>query len=146
MVFPYGSVSIPDKWEKTNYNSVSKQQFFKNEEGVFIAIAFAPCNKYEFNSDNSKKGFDFVKAFYKWDSEYYANTYGFQQDLIEENEEKNYIVWRIYGEYNNSYLDTYLLFGERGGFANNFSVMKTDKWTVEKKIAFLKSIYENKKE
>jgi len=146
MIFPYGSVSIPDKWEITNYNSASKQQFFKNEEGVIIAIAFAPCNKFEFYRDNSKKGFGFVKAFYEWDSEYFVSTYGLQQNLIEENEKDNYIIWRVYGEHNNSYWDTYFLFGERGGFANNYSIMRTDKWTVEQKIAFLKKIYENKKE
>ena len=146
MVFPYGSVSIPDKWDKTNYNAVSKQQFFKNEEGVTIAISFGPCNKYEFNRDDSKKGFGFVKTFYEWDSEYFVNTYGLQQDLIEENEKNNYIIWRVYGDYNNSHWDTYFLFGEKGGIAHNYSVMGTDKWTVERKIEFLKGIYENKKE
>jgi len=28
IILPYGTVSIPGKWEKTNYNSVSRQQFF----------------------------------------------------------------------------------------------------------------------
>ena len=144
MVFPYGSVSISGKWEQTTYNSVSKQQFFKNEEGIIIAIAFAPCNRYEFNRNNSKKGFDFVKTFYEWDSEYFVSTYGLQKDLIEENEKNNYIIWRVYGEYNNSYWDTYFLFGEKGGFAHNYSMMKTDKWTIEQKITFLREIYENK--
>ena len=146
MVFPYGSVSIPDKWDKTSYNSVSKQQFLKNDEGVTIAISFGPCNKYEFNIDNSMKGFVFVKALYEWDAEYFVNTYGLQRDLIEENEKNNYIIWRVYGDYNNSYWDTYFLFGEKGGIAHNYSVMGTDKWTVERKIEFLKGIYENKKE
>jgi hypothetical protein len=145
MVFPYGSVSIPGQWDKTSYNQVSKQQFFKNEEGVSIAISFGPCNKYEFNADNTKKGFDFVKAFYEWDAEYFVSTFGLKQDLIEENEEDNYIIWRVYGEYNNSNWDTYFLFGEKKGFANSYAIMSTDKWTIERKLDFLKEIYLEKK-
>lgn len=146
MVFPYGSVSIPNKWDKTSYNSVSRQQFFKNDEGVTIAISFGLCNKYEFNRDNANKGFRFVRAFYEWDSDCFVSTYGLKQELIEENEEKNYLIWRVYGDYNNSHWDTYFLFGEKGGVAHNYSVMDTNKWTVEQKIEFLNGIYENRKE
>ena len=145
MVFPYGAVSLPNKWEKTNYNSSARQQFFKNEEGVTIAISFAPSNKYEFNTDNSKKGFVFVKAFYEWDSQYFVNTFGLEQDLVEENETDNYIIWRVYGEYNNSQWDTYFLFGEKNGIAHNYSITKSDKWTTEQKMKFLKGIYLDQK-
>ena len=47
-VFPYGQVSIPGKWEKTSYNSASRQQFFRNDESVNIAVSFGPYDKYEF--------------------------------------------------------------------------------------------------
>jgi hypothetical protein len=142
MIFPYGSVSIPNQWDKTYYNTVSKQQFFKNEEGIIIAIAFAPSNKYEFNADNSQKGFDFVKAFYEWDSQYFVTTYGLKQEIIEENETNNYIIWRLYGEAEGSHWDTYFLFGDKGGVANNYSIMATDKWTVEQKLEFLRGMYD----
>ena len=92
------------------------------------------------------EGFSFVKAFYEWDSEYFVSTHGLHQDLIEENERNNYIIWRVYGNYNNSEIDNFFLFGEKGGVAYNYSVMSTDKWIVEQKIKFLKEIYENKKE
>ena len=144
VVFPYGSVSIPGKWERTSYNSASKQQYLKNEDGISIAISFGPCNKFEFNADNSKKGFDFVKAYYEWDSEYFVNTFGLQQDSIEKNEISNYIIWRVYGDYNDSHFDTYFLFGEKKGFANTYSIMDNDKWTVEQKLEFLKELYLNK--
>ena len=145
MVFPYGSVSIPDKWEKTTYNSVSRQQFFKNEEGVSISVSFGPCNKYEFNADNSKKGFDFVKTFYEWDSEYFVNNYRLNQEIIDSNEKDNYIIWRAFGENNNIYWDVYFLFGEKNGFARSCSILTTDKWTMEQKVEFLKEIYLDKK-
>ena len=146
MVFPYGSVSLPDKWEKTSYNEVSKQQYFINSDSVRIAIAFSPYNKYEFNRDGSKKGFEFVKAFYEWDSQYFVSNYRLNQEMIESNEKDNYIIWRAFGENNNIYWDAYFLFGEKNGFVSNYSIMTTDKWTIEQKREFLKGIYINKKE
>jgi hypothetical protein len=144
MVFPYGSVSIPDKWERTTYNSVARQQFFTNSDSIIIAVAFSPSNKYEFNQDNSKKGFDFAQAFYEWDSEYFVNNFKLNREVIETDSISGYIIWRVYGENNNTLWDTYFLFGEKNGFVQNFSVMKTDKWTTEQKVTFLKKLYTEK--
>lgn len=140
-VFPYGSVSIPGEWNKTTYNQIAKQQFFENSDSITIAIAFGPCNKYEFNTVNPKIGFEFVKAFYEWDSEFFVNNYHLEQELVESNENDNYIIWRVFGDNNNIYWDAYFLFGEKNGFANNFSVLTSDKWTKKEKVAFLKKIY-----
>ena len=141
MVFLYGSVSIPGEWTRTTYNQSAKQQFFQNPDGIIIAISFGPCNKYEFNQDNSKKGFDFVQAFYEWDSEYFVTNYGLNQEKIDFDESNKFIIWRAFGENNNSYWDTYFLFGEKNGFANSFSIMKTEKWSKSEKTAFLKAVY-----
>ncbi len=140
-IFPYGSVSIPGEWNKTTYNHNAKQQFFKNSDSITIAIAFGPCDKYEFNITNPKKGFAFVKAFYEWDSEFFVNNYHLTQELVESNENDNFIIWRAFGENNDTYWDTYFLFGEKNGLANNFSIMTTDKWTREDKVNFLKGLY-----
>ena len=141
LVFPYGSVAIPGEWKQTSYNQSARQQFFQNLDSITISVAFGPCNKYEFNADNSKKGFDFVTAFYEWDSSYFVNNYRLDQELIESNKKDNYIIWRTFGENNNIYWDTYFLFGEKNGFANSFSIMKTEKWSKEEKIAFLRKMY-----
>lgn len=140
-VLPFGSVSIPGKWAKTKYNEVSNQQFFKNDENVTIAIAFTPIDSYEFNTDKSKKGYAFTKAFYEWDSDYFQKTHHLNQENIESNEKQNYIIWRTFGQYNNIEFDTYFLFGEKNGYANNFSITQTDKWTKEQKINALKEMY-----
>ena len=140
-VIPYGSVSIPGEWSRTIYNQISKQQFFKNSDSIIVAIAFGPCNRYEFNATDSKKGFEFVEAFYEWEAEFYVNNYHLHQEKIESNEKDNYIIWRVFGENNDRYWDTYFLFGERNGFASNFSIMKTNKWTEEEKVTFLKNLY-----
>ena len=140
MVFPYGSVTIQGKWERTTYNSVSKQQFFENSDSVTIAIAFSPYNKYEFNRDGAKKEFEFVKAFYEWESEYFA-TYNLDTEIIESDSTSNFIIWRIYGNYNDILIDSYFLIGEKNGFVKNYVVMATEKWTPKQKIDFLKNMY-----
>ncbi len=141
LVFPYGSVSIQGEWNRTSYNQISKQQFFQNSDSVIISVAFGPISKYEFNTDNSKKGFDFVKAFYEWDSDYFENNYRLNQEIIESNEKDNFIIWRVFGENNDTYWNTYFLLGEKNNIASNFAIMKTDKWTEEEKTNFLKSMY-----
>jgi hypothetical protein len=144
-VFPYGSVIIPGEWYRTNYNNTSRQQFFDNSDGITIAIAFSPCDKYEFNEDGEKKSFDFVTAYYEWDAGHLVSGRQMNQELIESNEADNYIIWRLFGQYNDTPVDNYYLFGEYDGFAKNFCIMATDKWSRGDKIAFLKTMYLGKK-
>jgi hypothetical protein len=141
LVLPYGSVSIPGKWEKTHYNSVSGQQFFTNSDSVRIAIGFTRFDQYEFNSDGSKKGNDFLQAFYEWESDYFVYTFGLYTQQMETNKISNYILYRLYGSANGGEFDTYFLVGEKNGIVSNFSVTDTDKWTVEARIEFLKGLY-----
>ncbi|MDR1113030.1 MAG: hypothetical protein LBL18_04640 [Bacteroidales bacterium] len=141
MVFPYGAVAIPGKWKRTIYNSAARQQFFDNSDSITIAIAFGQYTKFEFNKNGSKKGYDFVKAFYEWDSEYFSTTYNLDIELIEADSINNLIIWRVYGNYNDSYWNTYFLFGEKNGFVKNFAIMSAKKWTIEQKIDFLKNMY-----
>ena len=135
-VFPYGEVSLPGKWEKLQYVSKSHQQFFINDESVLIAIVFGAVNDYDFNRNGSLKGYDFVKAYYGWESEYYSSS-GFECKIIEEDQSRSYIIWRVLGQG----ADTYSLIGERKGHVCNFSVNLTDKWTEDEKVQFLKNIY-----
>jgi hypothetical protein len=140
-VIPYGSVSLPGKWEKTNYNSVSRQQDFMNKDSVRIAIAFTPYNKYEFNMDGSKKGFEFVKAYYEWESKYFVDSHKLNSILIEENDSSDYVIFRIYGLIDQGDFDTYFLFNEKNGNVSNYSVTKKGSWTEENTIEFLKNIF-----
>ncbi len=135
-VLPYGQVNLPGKWDKSTYNSSSRQQFFRNQESVTVAVAFGPCNQYEFNKDGALKGYDFVEAFYKWDSEYFVSN-GLESKLLEADKSKNCILYRVFGKG----FDTYILIGEKNGNASNFSIQATDKWTEGKKIQFLKSLF-----
>jgi len=141
-VLPYGSVSLPGKWEKTHYNSISMQQFFINSDSIEVAIAFNRFDKYEFNSDGSKKEMDFVEAFYEWDSKYFVDSYGLHRKLIEKDSINKYILYKIYGRANNGgEFDTYFLIGEKNGNASNLSIIITDKWTENEKGEFLKKLF-----
>ena len=140
-VIPYGNVSIPGEWIRKNYNSQSRQQFFKNSESVTIAISFSGYDKYEFNKDRSKKGYDFVTAFYEWDSKFFVDSYGLKRRLIVSDSINNYVLYQIFGSINEGKFDSYFLIGEKNGFVKNFSIMITDNWTEEQKINFLKSLY-----
>jgi len=140
-IVPYGSVSIPGKWDKSNYHSVSGQQFFTNKDSIRIAIAFNRFDKYEFNTDGSKKGFEFVKEFYDWDSQFFVDSYGLQRKVLETDSINNFILYQIHGLTNETNIDTYFLVGEKNGNVNNLSITITDKWTEEKKVEFLKGLY-----
>jgi hypothetical protein len=140
-VLPYGTTYIPGKWSKTKYNEISRQQFFINDEGITIAIAFNPINEYEFNVDNSKKGFEFIEAFFAWESEYFANTHKFNIEKIEEDKSRKFIIWRAFKTQNDGSFDTYFLLGEKNGVANNFSISITLKLSRVEKIELLKKMY-----
>lgn len=145
-VFPYGSVEIPGNWKKTNYNTISRQQFFKNQDSVIIAIAFGRYNKCEFNLDGSQTGFNFVKAYYEWDSKYFIDSHGLKRQPLESDSINRFMIYRIYGLIEKGLFDTYYLIAEKNGNISNFSISSTDKWTDREKINFLKKLFstENK--
>jgi len=144
-VLPFGSVTLPGKWEKTNYNTISRQQFFRNQDSVIIAIAFGRFDKYEFNMNGLQTGYNFVKAYYEWDSKYFVDSHGLKRQNIESDSTNNFMVYRIFGQIEKGEFDTYFLIGEKDGNISNFSISDTDKWTESEKINFLKSLFLTKK-
>ncbi|MBP5501082.1 MAG: hypothetical protein J6Y05_10315 [Bacteroidales bacterium] len=134
-VFPLGEVSLPGKWEKTNFFEPANQQFFMNQDSIPIAIGFTTADKYEFNADKSLKGNDFVKALYDWDSGYWT-TGELKSEILETDSTKQYIIYKLYGPK----VNTYVLIREKNGSVSNFSIHVTDKWTEREKIQFLKSL------
>ena len=143
---PYGSVLIPGKWEKSGYNSISGQSFLTNPDSVRIAIALNQYDKYEFNTDGSKRGYSFALRFYEWDSGFFADTYGIKSRIIESDSTHNYILYQLYGMAKGAEYDALFLIGENNGIVKNLSVMTTNKWTEERKIGFLKEIYLNEQD
>jgi hypothetical protein len=140
-VLPHGSVSLPGKWDKTNYNTISKQQFFRNQDSIIVAIAFGRYNGYEFNMGGLQTGYNFVKAYYEWDSKYFVDTHGLKRQSIERDSSNKFMVYRIYGQIEKGVFDTYFLIGEKNGNISNFSISDTDKWTENEKTIFLKNLF-----
>ena len=140
-VLPYGSVSLPGKWEKTSYNEISKQQFFRNQDSIKIALAFERYNSYQFNTDGTHTGFSFVRAYYEWDSKYFMDSFGLNRQTIESDSAANFMIYRIYGQAGQGEFDTYFLIGEKNGNISNFSISITHKWNEGEKVKFLKSLY-----
>jgi len=135
-VLPLGQVSIPGRWKKNRYDKVSRQQFFTNQDSIIIALAFGRFDSYEFNTKGALKGYDFIKAFYEWEAEYFESK-GLERQLLESDSTKKYMVYRFYGQ---NY-DTYFLIGERFGNVSNFSINATNKWPEKDKILFLKRLF-----
>ncbi|MCD4819612.1 MAG: hypothetical protein K8S23_13065 [Candidatus Cloacimonetes bacterium] len=107
-VVPYGTVSIPGKWNKSNYNSSSRQQFFNNTDSVTISLSLDSCNEFEFNANKTITGFEFVKSYYEWDSQFFIENFGLINKLLEQDPEKNYIIWRLQGKFNDENIDKYI--------------------------------------
>ena len=143
MVFPFGNATIPGKWEKTLYNSISKQQSFVNEDSIRIAIAFGSFTSFEFNLDGSKKGFEFVKAYYEWDSKYLIEKHNLNREILSQDSTNNFIIWRIQGTNKGEPIDNVFLFGIKNRNVSNLSIF-TDKWDLDKKTKFLKDLFMNK--
>ena len=140
-VLPYGSVMLPGKWEKKSFNSISNQQFFRNQDSVIVAIAFGRFDKYEFNVDGSQTGHNFVKAYYEWDSNYFVESHGLKRQVVEDDSTNHFMVYRIFGQIEKGKFDTYFLIAEKNGNISNFSISSTDKWNESEKCTFLKKLY-----
>jgi hypothetical protein len=142
MYLPYGSAKIRGEWKKEGErDNSSRQQHFINKDSIVIAIAFNHYRKFEFNTDGAKKGIDFVKAFFKWETDYFL-AQGIQNEIIETNVEKNYIIYRFFKD--KTTINTYFLVAESNGNYSNFSIFNNNKWSHEKKITFLTELFERK--
>ncbi|MBR5971275.1 MAG: hypothetical protein IK017_01310 [Paludibacteraceae bacterium] len=139
-VLPYGSVMIPGKWKKTSYNNVSRQQFFMNSDSVTLSVVFSRFNGYEFNLDGAKTGYDFVKACYEWETDYFEKIHGLKHMIIEEDKEKHYMIFRVYDASDKANVNTYFLLGEKNGNVSYFSLSRAEKWTEERRLEFLRGL------
>ena len=86
-------IVLPGKWKYLGSNKTSGQHTFENEKtkvGVFISVR--EKTKLEFYND-SLSDFALVKAFYKWDSEYWNNSEKTITLIKEEESDNNRRNW-----------------------------------------------------
>ncbi len=134
---PLGYVEIPGNWHETRSDNVSKQQFFKNNDSVTIAIALWPKDRYGvYKKGQSDKSF--LNDFYEWDSKYLADQIQGQRNILSQDSiQNNFILWRVY---NDSLVDSYFLFGIKQGTVYNLYVT-SKKWSDIQKIEFLENLF-----
>jgi hypothetical protein len=130
-----GDVQIPGNWAQLNTENDSGQTYLKNDEGVIIAIAQNPKKSYPFFKSD-KSGFENVKLFYTWDSDYMKEN-KLKTDKIKENPASEYIIWK----YNDGKLDNVFLFGSaKDNFLN--LLVYSNIWDEAKKVLFLETLYQ----
>jgi hypothetical protein len=140
-VLPYGSATLPGKWYKVKYNTLSCQQFFINQDSIIIALAFERYDNFEFNLNGSHSGYNFVKAFYDLDSKYFIDSHGLNGYVVESDSINGFMIYRFHGYIDGAEFDNWFLIGEKNGNISNFSISKTDKWTDDEKIIFLRNLF-----
>ena len=138
MCLPYASVNIPGKWERTSYNQIANQQFFKNDANTLISLAFSFTNEFEFNQDGAKEDIDFAYAYYEWDTQFHIAENNYNRQFLECDSLNNYVIYELYKE--NS--DTIYF---RVGTYNHkivyiYSINKTNERTETQCINLLKGI------
>ena len=68
-----GDVKVPGVWELIKKMDDSGQTYLKNKAGVIIAVAQNQKKAYSFYKSGDSD-FENIKAFYKWDSDYYKEN------------------------------------------------------------------------
>ncbi len=139
---PFGSLSIPGKWTKFSYNQVSGQHNFKNLDSVMTAVAINRASSYSFYKPKMTSN-DVVMAFYEWDSKYLADNIGGNRTIIKQDTVNHFIIWQITADNEKYKINNHYLFGSENGII--FTVfVTTKKWTDEKKVEHLETVYKNK--
>lgn len=138
-IFPYGTVSLPGKWKKGK--QYGWQQYAYNDSIGEIAIIMAPNDKINFNHDGAKKNYEFAKAYYEWESNYFKDTVGVHTELIEKDSINNFIIFRIWLDEKN--INTIMLVGGKEKLARNIAFYSSKYLSQSEKILFLKKLYYN---
>ena len=132
-ILPYGNIDIPGQWTKTNYNEVSKQYFFQDNDSTLIAVTKNPQEKYPFYTVALTEN-EFAREFFEWEKNYYEKQ-GYE--IREKTSGENYVIWTAKGKD----VNTIFIYGAKKGIAYNFGVF-TDNWTEKEKIDFLTGLFE----
>lgn len=144
-VVPFGNVTLPGKWKQQHYDNISKQQWISNvQDSLLIAVSLVPCDRFEFNEKGTKTGFDFVKAYYDWEADYFVKESGLNATLIEEDSTKSYRIMHVFGDSQGKRKDVYILLAANECAVRNIQLGYAPKYREEEKLAFLKSLLPEK--
>ncbi len=108
-------------------------------EARFTAFSPSGYTKFEFNQDGSKKGFDFLNAYYEWETNYRKSLNGLNSRIIESDKQKNYMVFQLFGQYKENNINVFYLIKMPKNILNTISISSA-KWDDDKKISFLRGL------
>ena len=143
MKFPYGSLSLPGQWKKTDFNQNSGQQNFKNKDSLSTALLINRASGYPFYTKAMTSNL-FVKAMYEWDANYLTARINGSSKIIKQDTVNHFIVWQITADNDKYQIDNLNLFGCENGIVFTVLAPTAKKLTNEQKINFVRTIYENK--
>lgn len=109
-------------------------------------MAIGSIKAFEFNVDGSKKGMNFLDAFYKWEADYFTEKFKLSTQIIERNTDFNFILFLLKGDLKDTHFETYFLFGEHNGSSYNLSIPIPSKWDSNTKMEFLKNSFASVKQ
>ena len=138
MCLPYASVNIPGKWERTSYNQIANQQFFKNDANTLISLAFSFTNRFEFNQDGAKEDIDFAYAYYEWDTQFHIAENNYNRQFLECDSLNNYVIYELYKENSDTIYFRVGTYNHK--IAYIYSINKTNEITETQCINLLKGI------
>lgn len=145
VVLPYGSASIPGEWLKGRYNKVSHQQYFLSKaDSTTLTVAIGSAESFPFSAP-SVKDFEFVKAYYYWESGYQKNQLHQKIELYQSDSVNKFIMWRVHGDTANFVVSTIQLVGSKDcrckeGAFQSFTITGGKGSDLEK-AALLRRIY-----
>ncbi len=96
-VAPYGSVSLPGKWEAGKYLPSSMQQYFYRADTTTMIVTVNACRNYPFVK-GGPEGFDFGKRDYEAETKYQTQLLEQKTVVLEENKENRYILWMVHAD------------------------------------------------
>lgn len=93
-VTPYGSLSLPGKWESGKYNKTSLTQYFYRADTTTMTTALGPCGYFPFGRQGAE-GYNFVKRYYDMEARYQAEFLEQTPEIIATDSTSRYMIWKV---------------------------------------------------
>ncbi len=123
--------NLPGKWGRgQDYPEGGQYGFKDSAKGLGLMISVRDPKKMEFYND-SLKGFELAKAFYKWDTDYWSDAEGIEIKKLYEDTTNNYIIWVL----EHPREKNVILYGVREGKIVGLTLIKYEEGNIDEDYA-----------